>query len=384
MRAASRFFLAGLGFGLALAGCVNTTPLPLSPLQVILGGWPLKEEVARTVPRAYTIKGDTFAFPASGFSITRPSEKDWEFQATGNGVGILLKQGVAGSEPRPAMTIALIPVPEGTDVAEALLADQATVFQGGGGVATSQIGVDGIQGESWIVTSKDPESQLLVRTWRVYIVHEGTITLAQGRAEPNAFIQLLPLYESMLTTMRVPKSPNAPAEGETAVKRVDLVRFTDVVMRNNNLAIKGVDPEVWLVSNTNGATTTFERRDLPSGAQGRPVMSLTVGPIAAGTDVAKLLADERAAIEAAGTKVTVGTGTIGGKTGETWDYTERPGNVAVGVTRHRITSTADGQLAQAEYSADEKTFPTVKAEFEALIAGITLPPTAPAAATPAQ
>ncbi len=364
-----------------LTGCVNTTPLPLSPLQVILGGWPIKETAARTVPRAYTIKGDTFAFPATGFAINRPNDREWEFQSTGSGVGILLKSGVGGSEPRPSMTIALIPVPEGTNVPEALLADQGTIFQAGGGVATSLIGVDGIQGESWIVTQPDPETKLLVRTWRVYIVHENTITLCQGRAEPNAFLELLPTFESMLTTLRVPQSPNKNQEGETGVKRVELVRADDWVMRDTNLQLKA-DPKVWLVSN-NGVSTTVERRKLPSGGVVRPVLTITAAALQPGTDVAKLVADEKAAIEKDGTKITVGSGTLDGKTGETWDYTVTPAGAEVGFTRHRITVIEAQSFAQVEYAADAKSFEAVKPELEAIVATIKLPP-AQAQAAPAQ
>jgi hypothetical protein len=255
--------------------------------------------------------------------------------------------------------------------------------QAGGGVAVSEIGVDGIRGQSWIIDQKDPDSELPTRTWRVYLVHENQITLTQATAAPAVFYDLLASFESMITTLRVPESPNANAEGDTSVKRVDIVRFDEVAVPLLGLSLKPVDPKVWLVS-TQGAVTTVELRKMPNGAQLRPGVTITTGTLQPGTDLTATQAKEKADLEAAGATVTVGTGTVDGKTGTSWEWTVTQPGAAVGVHTRRVTILEGESLAIVQYSADTKTIDAVKADLEAIVAAVKLPQPQAQAAAPAQ
>jgi hypothetical protein len=262
------------------------------------------------------------------------------------------------------------------------------VVKAGGGVVTSQIGVDGILGEHWIITQPPSEQQPgEIRALRVYVVHEGNIVLVQALAEPNTFVTLLPAFETMLTTLRVPKSPNANAPGDDTPKRVDLVRTDAVaVPLFEGFTIKPVDPRVWLTSNgSQGAITRVERRTVPEGGLFRPSLSVVLQAAEAGKTLADLQKDVRAQVEAKpGVTIAVAEATLDGKTGEAWDWTE-PLEGRTEKVRNRRIAVLDGTIYSAvQMTADEKGFEAVKADFETIAAGVKLPkPAAPQAAAAA-
>lgn len=390
--------LACLVLGAAIAGCSNATPFPVSPLQVILGGWPGKDSTAQALARAYTIKGDTFAYPTVGLSISRPNQKDWEFLPTASGMAVLLRQGLTATEPRPSLQVSVFPEPEGGAVAEALRGDLITQFVSpegqilpDAGVVTSEIGVDGIQGQQWVITQTPKETNEPVRVMRVYLVHEKQITLVQAQAEPGTFLQQLPAFESMLRTLRVPKSPNADPTG--AAKSIELTRFDEITVprlavidRAAALALgfsmKPVDPRVWLAS-AQGSAATLERRTAPASATLAPSLSVRVAGL---SDVAAFIKgqdDERTALGKGGVPVTRTAGTLAGRPAEVWDFTQKLPTGADGYRSRRLRFIEGTTVALAQYTTDATLFAGLSPEFEALLVGLNVPKDAEAATKPA-
>jgi hypothetical protein len=384
-------------------GCSNATPFPVSPLQVLLGGWPGKESAAAGLARAYTIKGDTFAYPQLGLQISRPNQKDWEFLPTASGMAVLLREGLVDAQPRPSLQVSVFPEPEGATVADALRGDligQFVTAEGkvieDGGIVTSEIGVDGIRGQQWIINQAQPEGNGVTRIMRIYLVHEKQITLVQAQAEAGTFRTQLPAFEAMLKTLRVPKSPNADAAATAAnvQKSIDLVRFDELAVPRLavvdgaaalaiGVSLKPVDPRVWLTS-SQGIVTTFERRNPPAGATLLPYLQLTVAPGVADPQAFVQSQDaEREALSKGASPVTVSAGTLAGRPAEVWDFSQKPPSGQGGSRTTRLRWVEGNTVALAQYTADISLFDGLKPDFEALLAAVNIPPDPQASAKPA-
>ena len=369
--------VAALALAASLSGCLNTTPLPLTPLQILLGGWPAKSETTTAAKRAYTIKGDTFQIPSIGLSVTRPSQAEWDFTPTASGVAMLQRRGVGGTEPRPSLQVSIVPLDDGTNVAEALVGDRVRLEQGGAGVAVSQIGVDGLLCEAWVITQPDPQTQLTSRAWRIHLITSNPaepgstkLSLVQALAEPNTFLGLLPTFEGVLKTLHVPGGPNPPVEGETAPKRIELVRSDQVDVPSLLLTLKPLDPRVWFTSAL-GSVATIEKRDTPAGALIRPTVTVTVLAVDP-TKIQAALDEEKAGIEKAGPKVTTAEATLDGKKGVAWDWVVPIPGQTVGIKHHRVTIIDDKIVCLAESIADEKALEAVKTDLDGVLAAIKL------------
>jgi len=388
-----------LVLGAALVGCSNATPFPVSPLQVLLGGWPGKESAAAGLARAYTVKGDTFAYPQLGLQLSRPNQKDWEFLPTASGMAVLLREGLVTTQPRPSLQVSVFPEPEGATVADALRGDLIGQFVTpenkvieDGGVVTSEIGVDGIRGQQWIINQAQPEGNGVSRVMRVYLVHEKQITLVQDQAEAGTFRTQLSAFEAMLKTLRVPKSPNADPTG--APKSIDLVRFDEIAIPRlavvNGAAalaigfsMKPVDPRVWLAS-AQSVVTTLERRNPPAGATLVPYLQLTIAPgVADPAAFVKAQEAEREALNKGGSPVAVSAGTLAGRPAEVWDFSQKPPSGQGGSRTTRLRWVEGSTVALVQYTADVALFDGLKPDFDALLAGVNIPQDPQASAKPA-
>jgi hypothetical protein len=205
MSGLTRVLLPLLLAPVALAGCDVATPLPLTPVQIIQGAWPAESDtpVATASQRNYTIKGDTFAFPALGLSVTRASQKDWEFIPGNNSVSV--KYRVPGDEPNPALTISLISIPAGTDIAASEQTDLNNLKTGGATVTTDKRTVAGVEGDQWTILQTDPNSQIDVTTIRVYLIQGQVLTLVQAQASQATFNTLKADFDKMIDSITLPK-----------------------------------------------------------------------------------------------------------------------------------------------------------------------------------
>lgn len=200
---------------LLLAGCDVPTPLPLTPVQVIQGAWPPPAQpVAIAAQRNYTITGDTFAFPASGFSIKRPNADDWQF-VTANG-SVAIETRDTTSAVRPSLTIAFNALPAGTDVPTAIQADETNLKQKGATVANqASRTVSGVSGTDVTYTQTDPSSGLTVVSEYVYVPLNGVLVLMQIQATQDQYNALKSQFDQMIASAVLPVG-QAQATGTAA------------------------------------------------------------------------------------------------------------------------------------------------------------------------
>ncbi|HEY9724750.1 MAG TPA: hypothetical protein V6D47_22295 [Oscillatoriaceae cyanobacterium] len=197
----SRFLLL---VPLLLAGCDVPTPLPLTPVQVIQGAWPPKTPPAAVAAqRNYTITGNTFAFPALGFSIGRPDANDWQFVPGNNAVSVETRDNSGGV--RPALTINFVALPAGTDVPTQIQADEQNLQQGGATLgANATRTVSGVSGTDVTYTQSDPQSGLATKNERIYLTVDNTIVLVQVQAASSDFDALKPDFDQIIASIVLP------------------------------------------------------------------------------------------------------------------------------------------------------------------------------------
>ncbi|MEB3328016.1 MAG: hypothetical protein VKQ33_02155 [Candidatus Sericytochromatia bacterium] len=346
-----------------LAGCLAATPLPLSPLQLLLGGWPPSPPPGGERP-VHTILGNTFSYPQLGLSIARPDARAWEFQATPDGLAVLTLDGPVVRVDGPSLQLTVVPLPPEVVLGEALGEDVARLLQAGVGVVQGEVVVDGLPAIALWLTQAQPGPTGApaepVRSWRLYLAHDGLLVLAEARAEAATFLSALPAFEAMLETLRVPQEP---ARAEPGV-RVPLGRGGPLAVPALGLRLRTLEPTRWLASSL-GTTLTVEHREPPAGARTRPTLTVTVGDLPAGVDLRSTLAQERAALEQAGASVTVASATLGGLAGEGWRWGSGTG--AASQVQRRITASQGTRVAIAQYAVDAPLAGDLEPELAAVL-----------------
>jgi hypothetical protein len=359
-----------------LAGCLAATPLPLSPLQLLVGGWPPPPPAGAERP-IHTILGNTFSYPQLGLSIARPAAAAWEFQATPNGLAVLTLDGPTVRVDGPSLQLTVVPMPPDVALGQAVGDDIARLVQAGVGVVQGEAVIDGLPAIALWMTQAQPgptgQPASQVRSWRLYLAHEGLLVLAEARAAAADYLGALPAFEAMLETLRVPQEP---VRAEPGV-RVPLGRSGALAVPALGLRLRSLDATRWEASSL-GSALTVERREPPAGARARPTLTVTIGDLPPGVDLRALLAQERAAIEQAGASVTVASATLGGLPGEGWRWASGTG--AASQTNRRITASQGPRVAIAQYAVDTPLAGSLEPELAAVLEALEV--VAPAVATP--
>jgi len=372
-RAAGALLVAG-----CLAGCLAATPLPLTPLQLLVGGWPPSPPPG-ALARPYTILGNVFSYPELGLSIARPDPGAWEFQATQGGMALLRLEGQLASAEGPTMQVTVVPLPAGVELATAVAEDVLRLMQAGVGVVQGEVVVDGLPaialwlGQAQPGPSGTPARQ--ERTWRLYLAHDGLLVLTEARAEAGAFLGTLSAFEAMLETLRVPQEPMRAEPGA----RVPLQRPGALTAPLLGLRLRSLDASRWAAF-SQGTSLSIERRAVPEGGRARPTLTVTVGDLPPGTDLRGVLAQERAAIEQGGASVTVASATLGGLAGEGWRWATGTG--AAGLTHRRVTASQGARVAIAQYVLETPLAGSLEPELAAVLDALEAVAPAPAPASP--
>jgi hypothetical protein len=370
-RAGGALLVAG-----CLAGCLAATPLPLSPLQLLVGGWPPPPPPGAERP-IHTILGNTFSYPQLGLSIARPGAAAWEFQATPDGLAVLTLDGPTVRLDGPSLQVTVVPLPANAELGKAVGDDIAQLLQAGVGVVLGDAVVDGLPAIALRTAQAQPgptgQPASLVRSWRLYLAHDELLVLAEARAAAAEFLGALPAFEAMLETLRVPQEPMRAEPGV----RVPLGRSGALAVPALGLRLRSLDATRWEPSSL-GSVLTVERRELPAGARTRPTLAVTVSALPPGVDLRAMLTQERAAIEQGGASVTVASATLGGLSGEGWRWVSGTG--AASLTQRRITASQGARVAIAQYVVDTPLAGSLEPELAAVLEALEV--VAPAAATP--
>ncbi|MEB3196595.1 MAG: hypothetical protein VKP62_05265, partial [Candidatus Sericytochromatia bacterium] len=319
--------------------------MPLSPVQLLLGSW---QPANRREPpeRSHELRGDTYLFKALGLALTRPEPFGWEFAPLPAGLALQTRIGPRVRPDGPLVRLTVVDLPPAAELAVALQADRRNVEQAGGGVVVSRVRLDGVEADSWWLTtpqaSEAGQPARVVRTWRCYVPHEGVLTLFDAQALEGEFPAALAAFEAIAETLRVPLS----ASGATPGQRLPLQRSDSLVAPALGLTLRPLDTLRWLPS-VRGNTLTLDRRDLPASATLAPLLKVTVGAIPPGVDWDRAVAQERAALEKT-SPVQVSTATWLGQSAETWRWETRQAGALI--AHERRTRRDGARVAIAEWA----------------------------------
>jgi hypothetical protein len=198
----------------ATTACSVATPLPLTPIQVIEGTWPAKTATVTTASKSYSIVGDTFSYKQLGFSITRASQKDWEFIPANNAV--VVRYRAEGAEPRPTLSVQLLPLNTATFDQDLATVEADLKKNGVADITKADRTVAGVKGTSWTFDQKDTSSAegIEVSNLRIYVPVQGSqvgdlLALVSAQAASSDFDARQADFDKMIDSIVLPVAPAA-------------------------------------------------------------------------------------------------------------------------------------------------------------------------------
>lgn len=372
--------LAGLAAMLGLAGCASFLPLPLSPIPILTKAFPETVTGPGNVQRAYTIKNDTFAYPQVGLEVTRPGVLDWEFVPGNNAVTVRTRNNLGGTEPRPAFTAQLIPLPAGTDVEASKVTDLVNLQKAGASVTTVPRFIAGTLGDAWTIAQPDEQTGIVATVLRVYITQPDQLVLLTATADRDTFRKLAPKFAQMLQTIKLPTL----APGATPVPPPPLAPGLAARVAGQVYTDPGVGASLskaddnW-VFGLSGGNVAIRRGGVAQGIDPTPQLTLTLAQSDT-LDVKKVEEADTANLQADGITPTVKSRTVGGVTGDEWTFSQ-PDVLGQPATVQRVYLQTGKTVALLEATTLTKYATAVQTDIDKMIDSLTLPVAADGAAS---
>ncbi|MDB5096502.1 MAG: hypothetical protein JWM80_923 [Cyanobacteria bacterium RYN_339] len=365
---------------LLIAGCVSFLPLPLSPIPILTKAFPETVVGPGNVQRAYTIKGDTFAYPQIGLEVSRPGVTDWEFVPGNNAVTVRLRNNVAGTEPRPSVAVQLLPLPEGTDVEASKVSDLVNLQKGNAAVTTSLRFLHGTLSDAWTITQPDPGTGLVATVFRVYVTQPNLLVLLTASADRGTFMTLAPKLSQILESVKLPNL----AAGATPVPPPGLApglaaRVVGAVYKDPGVGASITKADDNWVYGLSGGNVAIRRGGVAQGFDPTPQLTLTLAQ-SDGLDIKKVKEADLASLKADKIVPTTKTRTVGGVVGEEWTFSQ-PDVLGKPGTGKRVYLQTGKTVALIECTTLTAYNTAVQADFDKMIDSLTLPVAADAAAT---
>jgi hypothetical protein len=364
----------GLLASLLVTGCVSFLPLPLSPISILTKEFPPKIPGAAAAVD-YTINNDVFAYPALNLAVTRPNALDWGFFARNGFVIVQVRNNLSGTEPPPSLLVEPLGVPK--DIPTALLSELSDLQKKNAQQSAAWRTIAGVVSEAWTIFEPDTKTGLVAKKLRIYVVLPTMFAILESVADQGTFATYAPAFTQMLSTIKLPVAPagtppEAPGlsplvapglKGESYVDPTSGVSLT----RANAKWFFGL-------GGANGALpiVALRRAGVATGIDPFPQLNLTAIKAGPGVDLAKTKQAQRKALDSVKIPVTVVSRQINGFTAEQWTF-DLPDILGKMGTTRRVYLQNSAAVVILEATAIKSDFPTVEAELDQMITGVTLP-----------